>query len=85
METFCLRKLPNRATSMTAMTDSHKSFDLLLHQTKIQSRGKRAHSLLVNVNQHVQKTLRTAEKDNPNVDTLTTFYQGHNADNGVII
>jgi hypothetical protein len=35
MKTFRLRKLPNRATSITTATNLHKSLDLLPHKAKI--------------------------------------------------
>src|SRR5436305_4801945 len=70
---------------MTTVADSHKSFDLLLHQAKIQSRSKHAHSLFIKVDQHVQKLLCAAENDYPNIDTLTALYKGDDADNRVII
>src|SRR5947207_15986455 len=70
---------------MTTMTDLHQSFNLLSHTAKIQRRGKCAQSFFIKVNQHIQKTPCAAEKDHPNIDTLTTLHQRNDTDNGIII
>jgi hypothetical protein len=74
METFCLRELPYWATCMTTTADLQKMLDLLLHNAKIQAGSEGVQSLLVKVDQHVQKTLGTTENDDTNIDTLTTLY-----------